>query len=74
MTGDIINVSVFKGTVELDNLTLKRGALHKLGLPLYVETGRISRLSVDIPWTSLKSKPVHTPDASTGLMHSLHRS
>ena len=30
---------VFKGKLELDNLTLKRTALQKLGLPLYVETG-----------------------------------
>eukprot|EP00658_Telonema_sp_P-2_P059091 TRINITY_DN47794_c0_g1_i1.p1 TRINITY_DN47794_c0_g1~~TRINITY_DN47794_c0_g1_i1.p1 ORF type:complete len:101 (-),score=37.11 TRINITY_DN47794_c0_g1_i1:110-412(-) len=55
---DAVDVSIFSGKLELHNLTLKRSALQTLGLPLYVETGRVEELVMDIPWTSLKSQPV----------------
>ena len=59
-----LNMSVFKGKIELRNLHLKRSALDKLGVPFQLEYGFVGYIMVDIPWASLSSKPliVHIED------------
>lgn len=59
-----LNLSVFKGKIEFHNLQLKPSAFSKLGLPFDLSTGFIGHIVVDIPWTSLSTKPliVHIDD------------
>ncbi|KAL4233207.1 hypothetical protein ACF0H5_007891 [Mactra antiquata] len=53
-----LNVSIFKGDVELTDLQLKPEALVELKLPIEVKAGYIGKIKVDIPWTSLFSASV----------------
>lgn len=45
------------GELTLHNLKLKAGALDKLGLPISVKAGTISKLHLRVPWRSLGSQP-----------------
>ena len=47
----------FIGTVELENLPLRKTALQGLELPLEVKSGFIGRLKLSIPFRHPKSEP-----------------
>lgn len=45
------------GELTLNNLQLKSSALDKLGLPVKVKAGSLSKLFLQVPWRSLGSQP-----------------
>ncbi|KAI9780763.1 MAG: hypothetical protein M1839_006551 [Geoglossum umbratile] len=53
-----LNIGIWSGDVELRNLELRREALDQLRLPLNVIEGHIGLLTLQIPWSNLKGKPV----------------
>ncbi|CAA16910.2 intermembrane lipid transfer protein, chorein family Vps1302 [Schizosaccharomyces pombe] len=53
-----LKVAVWNGDVTLRNLQLKRSAFRKLELPISVQYGLVEELTLKIPWSSLKNKPV----------------
>ncbi len=53
-----LNVGIWSGDVKLRNLALKREALDQFHLPLNVVEGHISSLTLSIPWSNLRGKPV----------------
>lgn len=57
LNSESLRVSVWNGTVELDNLGIRPEALDKLELPFKV-SGSIGKLRVNVPWTSLHRSPV----------------
>lgn len=58
LNSDQLKLSVLKGKVELKDIKLKSNVLELLGLPFQLEMGIVGRLFVDVPWTSLSSKPL----------------
>ncbi|XP_025099873.1 vacuolar protein sorting-associated protein 13A-like isoform X2 [Pomacea canaliculata] len=48
-----LNVSIFKGGVELTDLQLRPEALAELNLPIEVKAGYVGHLKLNIPWTNL---------------------
>jgi hypothetical protein len=58
LNADQLNISVFSGSVNLENLRIKQDAIDALGLPFSIKQGTIGRINVDIPWTSLSSSPL----------------
>ncbi|XP_033099721.1 vacuolar protein sorting-associated protein 13A-like isoform X2 [Anneissia japonica] len=55
---DNLDVGLFSGQLNLQDLELKPEALYELDLPIEVKEGRVGKISFDIPWTSLFSSPV----------------
>jgi hypothetical protein len=55
---DNVALSLWDGVVELENLELKPEALKSLNLPIKVVSGRISKLSLKIPWTTISTEAV----------------
>ena len=53
-----LNVGIWSGDVKLRDLELRREALDQLHLPVNVVEGRIGQLSLSIPWSNLRGKPV----------------
>lgn len=53
-----LNVGIWSGDVKLKNLRLKRTALDKFRLPVDVKEGYLGQLTLYIPWSNLKGKPV----------------
>ncbi|GAB7364086.1 hypothetical protein MBLNU230_g4638t1 [Neophaeotheca triangularis] len=53
-----LNVGIWSGDVKLRNLQLRREALDQFHLPLNVVEGHISSLTLSIPWSNLRGKPV----------------
>ncbi|KAI9673228.1 MAG: hypothetical protein M1817_003091 [Caeruleum heppii] len=53
-----LNVGIWSGSVNLDNLELRREALDQLRLPINVVEGHLGQLRLTIPWSNLKGKPV----------------
>lgn len=53
-----LNVGIWSGDVKLTNLELRREALDQLHLPLNVIEGHLGQLTLSIPWSNLKGKPV----------------
>ncbi|KIX05154.1 uncharacterized protein Z518_06026 [Rhinocladiella mackenziei CBS 650.93] len=53
-----LNVGIWSGDVKLRNLELRREALDQLHLPLNVVEGRLGELTLSIPWSNLRGKPV----------------
>lgn len=53
-----LNVGIFSGDVKLRNLQLRREALDQLHLPINVVEGRLGELTLSIPWSNLRGKPV----------------
>ncbi|KAL8939573.1 MAG: hypothetical protein Q9211_002685 [Gyalolechia sp. 1 TL-2023] len=53
-----LNVGIWNGDVKLRNLELRREALDQLHLPVNVVEGYLGSLTMSIPWTSLRGKPV----------------
>lgn len=46
------------GDVHLEGLRLRKDAFKSFALPLSIRTGYIGKLTIQIPWTQLRSKPV----------------
>lgn len=53
-----LNIGIWSGDVTLNNLKLKSESLDKLDLPLILKCGHLGNLTMQIPWSNLKSKPV----------------
>lgn len=53
-----LNIGIWSGDVKLKNLRLKKESLDELKLPINVKFGHIGELSLSIPWSNLKGKPV----------------
>ena len=53
-----LNVGIFSGDVKLRNLELRKEALDQLHLPINVVDGRLGELTLSIPWSNLRGKPV----------------
>ena len=53
-----LNVGIWSGDVKLTNLELRREAMDQLHLPLNVIEGHIGQLTLSIPWSNLRGKPV----------------
>ncbi|KAI4169349.1 MAG: hypothetical protein LQ343_005742 [Gyalolechia ehrenbergii] len=53
-----LNVGIWNGDVKLRNLELRREALDQLHLPVNVVEGYLGSLTMAIPWTNLRGKPV----------------
>ena len=53
-----LNVGIWNGDVKLKNLELRREALDQLHLPVNVAEGHLGQLTMSIPWTNLRGKPV----------------
>ncbi|KAI5287454.1 hypothetical protein KEM54_005985, partial [Ascosphaera aggregata] len=53
-----LNIGIWSGDVKLRNLELRREALDQLHLPLNVVEGYLGELTLSIPWSNLRSKPV----------------
>lgn len=53
-----LNVGIWNGDVKLRNLELRREALDQLHLPVNVVEGHLGTLTMSIPWTNLRGKPV----------------
>eukprot|EP00759_Apiculatamorpha_spiralis_P009359 PhF_6_TR15984/c0_g1_i1/m.25056/K19525/VPS13A_C; vacuolar protein sorting-associated protein 13A/C len=51
-----VKVSVWNGSVQLDQLLLKRSALSYHGIPVFVHFGSIQSLTILVPWSQLSSK------------------
>ncbi|KAF0534769.1 vacuolar protein sorting-associated protein 13 [Gigaspora margarita] len=53
-----LNIAIWSGDVVLRNLQLKKEALDKFNLPIDVLEGYVGELTLNIPWSNLKNKPV----------------
>ena len=53
-----LNVGIWNGDVKLRDLQLRREALDQLHLPVNVVEGRLGELTLSIPWSNLRGKPV----------------
>ncbi|KAF2674902.1 vacuolar protein sorting-associated protein 13 [Microthyrium microscopicum] len=53
-----LNVGIWSGDVKLRNLQLRKEALDQLHLPLNVVEGYLGELTLSIPWSNLRGKPV----------------
>jgi vacuolar protein sorting-associated protein 13A/C len=53
-----LNVGIWSGDVKLRNLELRREALDQLHLPLNVVEGHLGSLTLSIPWSNLRGKPL----------------
>ncbi|SAL98237.1 hypothetical protein [Absidia glauca] len=55
---DQLKIAVWNGEVNLHDLKLRKDALDKLHLPIDVVEGYLGELTLSIPWSNLKTKPV----------------
>ncbi|KAI8144971.1 hypothetical protein BJV82DRAFT_536853 [Fennellomyces sp. T-0311] len=55
---DQLNIGIWNGEANLRDLKLRREALDKLDLPIDVLEGYLGQLTLIIPWSNLKTKPV----------------
>ncbi|KAF3086913.1 hypothetical protein TWF102_010860 [Orbilia oligospora] len=53
-----LNIGIWSGDVQLRDLELRKEALDQMKLPLNVSEGHLGRLTLQIPWSNLKNKPV----------------
>lgn len=53
-----LNVGIWSGDVKLRDLQLRREALDQLHLPVNVVEGHLGHLTMSIPWSNLRGKPV----------------
>jgi len=53
-----LNVSVWNGTVKLENLVLRSSAFDSLGLPITLVHGTIDLVEFHVPWKSLRTSHV----------------
>ena len=53
-----LNVGIWSGDVKLRNLELRREALDQFHFPVNVVEGHLGQLTLSIPWSNLRGKPV----------------
>ncbi|KAH3664357.1 hypothetical protein WICMUC_005742 [Wickerhamomyces mucosus] len=53
-----LNIGIWGGDVKLRNLRLRKESLDDLKLPIDVKFGHLGELTLKIPWSNLKAKPV----------------
>ena len=53
-----LKIGIWNGDVRLQNLELRREALDQLHLPVNVVEGHLGQLTMQIPFTNLRGKPV----------------
>ena len=53
-----LTVGIWSGDVTLRNMELRKEALDQLHLPLNVVEGYLGQLTLSIPWSNLRGKPV----------------
>ncbi|EDK46335.1 conserved hypothetical protein [Lodderomyces elongisporus NRRL YB-4239] len=53
-----LNIGIWGGDVKLTDLRLKKESLDKFKLPIDVKFGHLGVLTLQIPWSNLKGKPV----------------
>ncbi|CAI5481287.1 unnamed protein product [Closterium sp. Yama58-4] len=53
LSKEALKVSVWKGDIELKNISLRPEALRRLQLPVVIKSGIVKALRVQIPWKSL---------------------
>lgn len=53
-----LNIGIWSGDVKLKDLRLKKDSLDRLKLPVNVKFGHLGELTLQIPWSNLKGKPV----------------
>ncbi|PIK58871.1 putative vacuolar protein sorting-associated protein 13D-like [Apostichopus japonicus] len=54
---DQLSIGLLSGAVELENLPLRKDALHNIDLPVEVKTGFIGKIHLQIPVRALRSDP-----------------
>jgi hypothetical protein len=67
---EALTIGVWRGDAQLSNLRLRPGALVPGKLPLVVHSGRIGRLTVQVPWANLSQPTVvelHGLDATLAI-------
>ena len=55
---DSIQIGVWSGEIILDNVTLRPSCLTRLKLPVDVSLGKLRKMHIKVPWSSLGSSPV----------------
>ncbi|KAG8981485.1 hypothetical protein FRB94_008774 [Tulasnella sp. JGI-2019a] len=55
---DKLGGALYSGVVKMKDLRIKKGALDNLRLPVDVLEGQLGELTIRVPYTSLRSKPV----------------
>ncbi|XAR70582.1 hypothetical protein NMG60_11027485 [Bertholletia excelsa] len=55
---EALNISVWRGDVELTNMQLKPEALNALKLPVKVKAGFLGSVKLKVPWSRLGQDPV----------------
>mmetsp|Transcript_25146 Transcript_25146/g.11977 ORF Transcript_25146/g.11977 Transcript_25146/m.11977 type:complete len:95 (+) Transcript_25146:16-300(+) len=58
LDSDNLSLSVFSGIVDLKNVKVKANFVNDLPMPFALKHGYVGRIYIDIPWTSLTSKPL----------------
>ena len=53
-----LNIGIWSGDVTLNNLKLKPESLDSLDFPIDLKCGHLGTLTMQIPWSNLKNKPV----------------
>ncbi|CDK24504.1 unnamed protein product [Kuraishia capsulata CBS 1993] len=53
-----LNIGIWGGDVKLRDLRLKKESFDKFEIPLDIKFGHMGELTLQIPWSNLKSKPV----------------
>jgi vacuolar protein sorting-associated protein 13A/C len=53
-----LNISVYKGEIDLSDVKLRDDVCDKLRLPIRLILGRIQKLYLKVPWNALSSSPV----------------
>ncbi|KAG8880371.1 hypothetical protein FRB97_000908 [Tulasnella sp. 331] len=55
---DKLSGGLYSGVVKMKDLRIKKGALDNLRLPIDVLEGQLGELTIRVPYTALRSKPV----------------
>jgi hypothetical protein len=63
-----LSLGVWSGDVVLRDVVLRRDALAALNLPVAIRYGTVGRLSLKVPWKSLRSAPVVVELADVALL------
>ena len=58
LDSDQLNISLFSGDVQLENLTVRRTILDNMPLPFKLHYGRVGSIKVDVPVTAITSQPL----------------
>ena len=53
---DQLNISMMKGDIKLQNLSLKSSLFESFGFPIKLKYGHVGKVTVEIPMLSLGSK------------------